>query len=62
MPVGATLTGGKITVEGCGEDSIQGDVRFAEVMERMGATVDWDVNTITITGLYSLLRGSSLPP
>ncbi len=28
---GATITGGTITVEGCGSDSLQGDVRFAEV-------------------------------
>ena len=26
-------------VEGVGRDSIQGDVRFTEVLERMGATV-----------------------
>ncbi len=28
---GATITGGTIVVEGCGSDSLQGDVRFAEV-------------------------------
>lgn len=28
---GATITGGTVTVEGCGSDSLQGDVRFAEV-------------------------------
>ncbi len=28
---GAAITGGTITVEGCGSDSLQGDVRFAEV-------------------------------
>jgi 3-phosphoshikimate 1-carboxyvinyltransferase len=33
---GATITGGTVTVEGCGSDSLQGDVRFAEVMELMG--------------------------
>lgn len=26
---GATITGGTVTVEGCGSDSLQGDVRFA---------------------------------
>ncbi len=31
---GATITGGTITVEGCGSDSLQGDVRFAEVRLR----------------------------
>lgn len=47
---GATITGGTMTVEGCGSDSLQGDVRFAEVMELMGATVTWQPYSITITG------------
>jgi 3-phosphoshikimate 1-carboxyvinyltransferase len=37
--------GGPVRVEGVGRESIQGDVRFAAVLERMGATVamgeDW---------------------
>ena len=47
---GATITGSTITVEGCGSSSLQGDVRFAEVMELMGATVKWEPYSITITG------------
>ena len=47
---GATITGGRITVEGCGSESVQGDVRFAEVMGLMGAQLDWQANSITITG------------
>jgi 3-phosphoshikimate 1-carboxyvinyltransferase len=39
-----------MTVEGCGRDSLQGDVRFAEVMEQMGAQVQWQPHSITITG------------
>jgi 3-phosphoshikimate 1-carboxyvinyltransferase len=39
------IGGGPVRVEGVGRDSIQGDVRFAEVLERMGANVamgeDW---------------------
>jgi 3-phosphoshikimate 1-carboxyvinyltransferase len=39
------LGGGPVRVEGVGRDSIQGDLRFAEVLERMGAQValgkDW---------------------
>jgi 3-phosphoshikimate 1-carboxyvinyltransferase len=39
------IGGGPVRVEGVGRDSIQGDIRFAEVLERMGATVatgdDW---------------------
>ncbi|EFJ51939.1 hypothetical protein VOLCADRAFT_79287 [Volvox carteri f. nagariensis] len=47
---GATITGGTITVEGCGSDSLQGDVRFAEVMGLLGAKVEWSPYSITITG------------
>lgn len=47
---GATITGGTVTVEGCGSDSLQGDVRFAEVMGLMGAKVEWEPYSITITG------------
>eukprot|EP00587_Corethron_hystrix_P005809 CAMPEP_0113316226 /NCGR_PEP_ID=MMETSP0010_2-20120614/11576_1 /TAXON_ID=216773 ORGANISM="Corethron hystrix, Strain 308" /NCGR_SAMPLE_ID=MMETSP0010_2 /ASSEMBLY_ACC=CAM_ASM_000155 /LENGTH=444 /DNA_ID=CAMNT_0000172879 /DNA_START=1371 /DNA_END=2705 /DNA_ORIENTATION=- /assembly_acc=CAM_ASM_000155 len=46
---GATITGGTITVRGCGSDSVQGDVAFANVMEQMGATVTWASESITIT-------------
>ncbi|BDA45168.1 3-phosphoshikimate 1-carboxyvinyltransferase, chloroplastic [Coccomyxa sp. Obi] len=47
---GATITGGTIKVEGCGSESLQGDVRFAEVMGLMGADVKWSPYSITITG------------
>ncbi|KFM24241.1 3-phosphoshikimate 1-carboxyvinyltransferase, chloroplastic [Auxenochlorella protothecoides] len=47
---GAAITGGRLTVHGCGSDSLQGDVRFAEVLGAMGASVDWAPHTITITG------------
>ncbi len=33
------IGGGPVRVEGVGRDSIQGDVRFAEALERMGATI-----------------------
>ena len=42
-----------MTVEGCGSESLQGDVRFAEVMGLMGADVRWDPYSITITGAAS---------
>ena len=40
-----------MTVEGCGSESLQGDVRFAEVMGLMGAKVEWSPYSITITGV-----------
>ncbi len=36
---GAAITGGRVRVQGCGLNSIQGDVQFATVLERMGAKV-----------------------
>ncbi|XP_031269753.1 3-phosphoshikimate 1-carboxyvinyltransferase 2 [Pistacia vera] len=47
---GAAVTGGTITVEGCGTTSLQGDVQFAEVLGQMGAKVSWKENSVTVTG------------
>ncbi|GLT84417.1 hypothetical protein SLE2022_026490 [Rubroshorea leprosula] len=47
---GAAVTGGTITVEGCGTSTLQGDVKFAEVLEKMGAKVTWTENSVTVTG------------
>ncbi|KAI5647377.1 hypothetical protein M9H77_33382 [Catharanthus roseus] len=47
---GAAVTGGTITVEGCGTSSLQGDVKFAEVLEQMGAEVSWTENSVTVKG------------
>ena len=46
---GAAITGGKVTVYGCGSGSVQGDARFARVLEKMGATVEYTEESITIT-------------
>lgn len=46
---GAAITGGTVTVRGCGSDSVQGDVAFADVLERMGASVVWGPDSITVT-------------
>jgi 3-phosphoshikimate 1-carboxyvinyltransferase len=43
------IGGGPVRVEGVGRDSIQGDVRFAEVIERMGAEVKMDENWIEVS-------------
>ena len=40
------IAGGPVKVEGIGRDSIQGDVRFVEVLERMGAQVTVGPNWI----------------
>jgi 3-phosphoshikimate 1-carboxyvinyltransferase len=46
---GAAITGGRVTVHGCGADSIQGDARFAKVLEKMGAEVSYGPNSITVS-------------
>jgi len=40
------LGGGPVRVEGVGRGSIQGDVRFAEALEQLGARVAWGENWI----------------
>ena len=43
------ITGGPVTVVGCGSESVQGDIGFAKVLEQMGATVVWGPNSITVS-------------
>jgi len=47
---GAAITKGTVTVKGCGTDSLQGDARFAEVLEKMGAKVEWEPQQVKLTG------------
>ena len=44
------LGGGPVRVEGVGRDSIQGDVRFTEVLERMGARISFGDGWIEASG------------
>ena len=46
---GAAITGGPITIMGCGSESVQGDVKFAHAIEKMGATIDWKPNSMTVS-------------
>ncbi|MFC0506412.1 3-phosphoshikimate 1-carboxyvinyltransferase [Micromonospora costi] len=50
----AAITGGRITVEGLGTASLQGDVAFADVLERMGARVERAPNRLTVIGTGAL--------
>ena len=47
---GAAITGGEITLHGCGSQSIQGDVLFANTLAQMGATVTWEAQSLTLKG------------
>ncbi|MEV4351991.1 3-phosphoshikimate 1-carboxyvinyltransferase [Actinoplanes sp. NPDC049596] len=44
----AAVAGGRVTVSGLGTGSLQGDVRFADVLERMGATVTRAPDSLTV--------------
>jgi 3-phosphoshikimate 1-carboxyvinyltransferase len=44
------IGGGPVRVEGVGRDSIQGDVRFVEVLEKMGAKVSVYESAIEVSG------------
>jgi 3-phosphoshikimate 1-carboxyvinyltransferase len=41
------IAGGPVVVEGVGRDSVQGDVRFADFLERMGARIVWGPDWIS---------------
>jgi 3-phosphoshikimate 1-carboxyvinyltransferase len=46
----ATIHGGSVTFTNLGESSAQGDYRFLEICETLGATVVRDEQTTTVTG------------
>ncbi|KAA8499420.1 3-phosphoshikimate 1-carboxyvinyltransferase, chloroplastic [Porphyridium purpureum] len=46
---GGAITGGPMKVLGCGSESIQGDIDFTRVLEKMGAKVEWSANSITVS-------------
>ena len=50
----AAITGGRVTVEGLGRHALQGDVRFVDLLERMGAEVVRDETSTTVRGTGSL--------
>jgi len=50
------IGGGPVRVEGVGRGSVQGDVRFTEVLERMGAEVSLSENAIEVKNEKRPLR------
>lgn len=50
MGIAAIHPGSRITVPGLGRESLQGDVGFADVLRKMGASVELGANAITVTG------------
>jgi 3-phosphoshikimate 1-carboxyvinyltransferase len=49
----AAIAGGTIKVHGIGTDSVQGDVKFAEVLAAMGANIPDAAMTIATTALFA---------
>ncbi|WP_312383527.1 3-phosphoshikimate 1-carboxyvinyltransferase [Atlantibacter subterraneus] len=45
----AAIKGGTIKVTGIGRNSVQGDIRFADVLEKMGAQITWGDDFIACT-------------
>jgi len=45
----AAIKGGTVKVTGIGKNSIQGDVAFVDVLEKMGATVEWGDDFVSVT-------------
>jgi 3-phosphoshikimate 1-carboxyvinyltransferase len=52
----AAIAGGRVTVTGLGTSSVQGDTRFADLLERMGASVSRTADLLTVTS-SGALRG-----
>jgi 3-phosphoshikimate 1-carboxyvinyltransferase len=46
----AALLGGEVTVKGIGRESLQGDVRFLDVLASMGAEVQTDLDRVIVRG------------
>ena len=45
----AAIKGGRVKVTGIGKGSIQGDVKFADVLEKMGAKVEWGDDYVAVS-------------
>jgi 3-phosphoshikimate 1-carboxyvinyltransferase len=50
MAAAAARSGARVTIPGLGDNSLQGDVGFGEVLEKMGATMLLEDNAVTISG------------
>ena len=46
----AAVTSGTVTIEGLTKGALQGDIEFASALEQMGCEVEWNANSVTLTG------------
>lgn len=54
MAAAAIRPGARVTIPGLGRTSLQGDVGFGEVLEKMGATVTLNDDSVTVEGAEKL--------
>jgi len=45
----AAIKGGTVKVTGMGKESVQGDIAFVDVLEKMGAKVEWGDDFVSVT-------------
>ncbi len=50
----AAITGGRVRIPGLGQDTVQGDLRFVDVLESMGAQVTRGVDGTEVRGVGAL--------
>ncbi len=50
----AALVGGRITIRGLVRDSVQGDLKFLEILERTGVRVHWNRDGVEVIGTGQL--------
>src|SRR5260221_12930193 len=50
----AAVIGGTITTSGLGSSSIQGDMKFVDILEQMGCKVERSPDSISVTGTNPL--------
>jgi 3-phosphoshikimate 1-carboxyvinyltransferase len=53
----AALVGGSVLLEGLRPDSVQGDIGFFDLLERMGARIEWRADGVNVTGNGDKLTG-----
>jgi 3-phosphoshikimate 1-carboxyvinyltransferase len=53
----AALVGGSVVLEGLRADSVQGDIAFMKLLERMGAEVEWREDAVKVSGSGKNLTG-----
>ncbi len=46
----AAITGGRVRVRGLSRASLQGDIRFVDILEQMGCSVRWLPDAVEVTG------------